>query len=102
MLDPDVVRRADTAALPAGAATVVRGARAVAEETVALAQNAHFARPALVDGSLGLVVAPLGRLVLALALTIDEHDRITAIDVIADPTRLHHLTLAVPSADLPR
>ena len=45
---------------------------------------------------------PFGRLRLALALTIDEHDGITAIDVIADPTRLHHLTLAVPGSDLPR
>jgi hypothetical protein len=33
VLDPDVVRRADRAALRAGAATELRGAQRVAEET---------------------------------------------------------------------
>jgi RNA polymerase sigma factor (sigma-70 family) len=94
VLDPDVVRRADRAALPAGAATELRGAQPVAEETRTNAVRARFARPALVNGTVGIVVAPRGRLLLALSLTIKD-DKITEIDVIADPPRLHQLDLAV-------
>ncbi len=94
VLAPDAVRRADTAALPPGTPAEVRGARAVAEETVVFGRRARHAEPALVNGGLGLVVAPHGRLVLALTVTV-ENDRITAYDVIADPTRLHQLNLAL-------
>jgi RNA polymerase sigma factor (sigma-70 family) len=93
VLDPDVVRRADRAALPAGPAEL-RGAQAVAEETPVFSRRARFAQPALVDGTVGIVVAPRGRLLLALSLTIKD-DKITEIDVIADPPRLHQLDLAV-------
>jgi RNA polymerase sigma-70 factor (ECF subfamily) len=94
VLDPDVVRRADRAALPAGAATELRGAQAVAEETRTNSQRARFAQPALVNGTVGIVVAPRGQLLLALRLTIKD-DKIAEIDVIADPARLHQLDLAV-------
>jgi RNA polymerase sigma-70 factor (ECF subfamily) len=94
VLAPDVVRRADRVSLPAGAPTEIRGARALAEETRTNAARARFARPALVDGAVGVVVAPLGRLAVALALTI-EGDRIVEVDVIADPDRLARLDLAV-------
>lgn len=94
VLDPDVVRRADPTAVPLGTATEVRGARAVAEETVLLRERARHAAPALVDGTVGLVVAPRGRLLLALTLTV-EGERITAYEVIADPIRLRRLDLAV-------
>ncbi|WP_033261387.1 sigma-70 family RNA polymerase sigma factor [Amycolatopsis vancoresmycina] len=95
VLAPDVVRRADAAALPAGAALEVRGARAVAEETQVFGKRARFAATALVDGAVGVVVAPRGRLVLALAVTV-EGERVAAYEVIADPARLAalHVTLA--------
>jgi len=95
VLDPDVVRRADRAALPAGPAELW-GAQAVAEETRVFSRRARSARLALVDGTVGIVVAPRGRLLLALSLTIKD-DKITEIDVIADPSRLHQLDLAVLS-----
>lgn len=94
VLDPDVVRRADLVALPAGAATEIRGAQAVAEETRTNARRARFAGLALVSGAVGLVVAPRGQLRLAISLTIED-DRITEVDVIADPSRLRQLDLAV-------
>jgi hypothetical protein len=94
LLDPDVVRRADRAALPAGAATELRGARAVAEETRTNSRRARFARPALINGTLGIVVAPGGRLMVAISLTIKDH-KIAEMDVIGDPTRLRELDLAV-------
>jgi len=55
---------------------------------------ARFAQPALVNGTVGIVVAPRGQLLLALRLTIKD-DKIAEIDVIADPARLHQLDLAV-------
>jgi RNA polymerase sigma-70 factor (ECF subfamily) len=95
VLAPDVVRRADPAVLPAGAAAVVRGARAVAEETRALsAERARNAEPALVDGAVGAVVVRAGRLELALRFTVTD-DRVAAFEVVADPVRLAGLTLAV-------
>jgi RNA polymerase sigma factor (sigma-70 family) len=94
VLDPDVVRRADAAAVPPGGATEVRGARAVAEGTVVLARRSQFAELALVNGTVGVVVAPSGRLLLALTFTVEE-DKIAEYDVIADPARLQQLDLAV-------
>ncbi|MEU4745977.1 sigma-70 family RNA polymerase sigma factor [Actinosynnema sp. NPDC023658] len=93
VLDPDVVRRADPAALPAGATTEIRGAHAVAAETVLLAANARHAEPALVDGRVGIVVAPRGRLRLALTVTVRD-GRIAAYEVVAAPARLRRLTIA--------
>jgi RNA polymerase sigma factor (sigma-70 family) len=94
VLDSDVVRRADRAALPATVATELRGAQAVAEETRSNWRRARFAHVALVNGMVGLVVAPRGRLIVAIGLTIKD-DKITEIDVIADPLRLRQLDLAV-------
>ncbi|XVQ89973.1 sigma-70 family RNA polymerase sigma factor [Microbispora siamensis] len=94
VLAPGVVRRADPAALPPGVPTVVRGARAVARETVVLGRRARFAEPALVNGAVGIVVAPRGRLLLALTLAV-EGERIAQIDVVADPVRLRALDLAL-------
>jgi len=100
VLAPDVIRRADRAALPPGVPTEIRGARRVAEGAVTFLERARFARPALVNGTIGVVVAPRGRLQLAVEVTIDG-DRITAIDLIGDPGRLRQLDLAVTSPDLP-
>ncbi|WP_437760991.1 sigma-70 family RNA polymerase sigma factor [Sorangium sp. So ce1389] len=98
VLAPDVVRRADRVALRGGAETEVRGARRVAEETVTNAGRARFARPILVNGALGVAVAPRGRLQLVLEVAI-AGGRVAAINVIGEPTRLRQLQLAV--ADIP-
>ncbi|WP_437498338.1 sigma-70 family RNA polymerase sigma factor [Sorangium sp. So ce1099] len=98
VLAPDVVRRADRVALRGGAETEVRGARRVAEETVTNAGRARFARPILVNGALGVAVAPRGRLQLVLEVAIDG-GRVAAINVIGEPTRLRQVQLAV--VDIP-
>jgi RNA polymerase sigma-70 factor (ECF subfamily) len=90
MLAPDVVRRADAA----GVVAELHGAQKVAEETRGNAARARFAVVAMVDGRVGAVIAPLGKLALALAFTI-EADRITVIEVVTDPTRLRRLDLAL-------
>ena len=46
------------------------------------------------NGTVGIVVAPLERLLLVLDLTI-EQGKISEIDVIADPARLSELDLAM-------
>src|SRR5882757_375670 len=101
VLAPDVVRHADTAALALGVAKEVRGAHAVAEETV-LRRLAGFAETVLVNGSVGVVVAPYGRLVLALAITVEDGLN-TEYEVIADPMRLELglLDAWTPTADRP-
>jgi len=58
------------------------------------AGRARYGRVALINGTPGLIVAPRGRLVLALAFTYSG-DTISQIDVIADPDRLAALDLAV-------
>jgi RNA polymerase sigma factor (sigma-70 family) len=94
LLDPDVVRRADRWVTPA---TELRGARGVAEGTLRYIRTAtRFARPALIDGDPGLVVAPHGRLRIALTIHI-ENAKITEIDVIGEPSRLAALAIGLPA-----
>jgi RNA polymerase sigma-70 factor, ECF subfamily len=94
VLDPDVVLTSDAAAVPSGVARTVRGAQAVARGARAAAMRSRYGRLALVNGVPGLVMAPGGRLVVALAFTFSE-DRITGIDVIADAERLAALDIAL-------
>ena len=91
MLDPDVVFRADRTLVSGGASGEVRGALAVAKQ---FSGRAKGARPALVNGSVGLVVDRRGRLFLVLRLTI-KHGKIVEIDGIADPAHLRQLHLSV-------
>ncbi len=94
VLAPDVIRRADAAALPVGTPTELRGVDAVVEETVVLGRRAAVAELALINGDVGIVVAPRGRLLLALILTFGE-SRISAYDVIATPARLDRLSITL-------
>ena len=94
MLDPDVRVQADRATLPSGEPAEIRGAPAVAARAVKA--GARTARAALVNGALGVVVAPRGLLLLVLLFTI-VHGRIVLIETIADPARLRRLELAVLS-----
>ena len=56
--------------------------------------RARAARPALVNVAVGVVVAPRGRLLMALGFTV-KRGKIVEIDAIADPERLRKLDLAV-------
>ena len=91
VLDPEVVLRADGAAVRAGASREVRGARAVADTFFG---RARFARPALVNGAIGAVWAPGGRPRVAFCFTV-VGGKIVEIEVVADPARLSGLDLAV-------
>ncbi len=87
LLDPEVVLRADAAAVQIGADETIQGAREVART---FAGRARVAQPALVEGSPGLLWASAGRPKIAFAFTIVD-DRIVAIDLIGDPERLEHV-----------
>lgn len=90
-LDPDVVVRSDSTTVFAGAPQELRGAAAVARQFVG---RAGGARMVLVNGTVGFLVAPLGRLFLVIQPTI-TNGKITEINVIADPAHLQQLDLAV-------
>jgi RNA polymerase sigma-70 factor (ECF subfamily) len=92
VLDPDVVLRADRGVVPPGVSREVRGAAAVAKR--AAKGRARAARPALVNGEVGVVVAPRGRLLMVLGFTISD-GKIVDIDAISDPERLSQLDLAL-------
>ncbi|MEP7188601.1 MAG: sigma-70 family RNA polymerase sigma factor [Roseiflexaceae bacterium] len=91
VLDPNVVFRFDRTAVPESASNEVHGAAAVAKQFVG---RARLAKPALVNGVVGIIVAPRGKLFMVLGLTITS-GKIVAIDVIADPERLRQIDLAI-------
>jgi RNA polymerase sigma factor (sigma-70 family) len=94
VLDPDVVLRIDRGALPARRSAEVRGAPSVAAQALTFARLARFARPALVNGAAGFVVASPGRPLAVAGFTV-AHGRIAEIDLLADPARLRELDLTV-------
>lgn len=89
VLDPNVVVRADVFA-GGGQARELRGAETVAAFYNGLAQAA---RTALVDGAIGAVVAPLGRLYLLLDIRI-ENGKVVEITAVGDPRRLETAEVA--------
>ena len=93
VLDPDVVLRDDSSQLPPGAASIMRGARDVGAYALNFSRSAEFVEPALVDGAVGLAIVPQGRLFGALGFTFTG-DKITEIDMIADPEHLRRVDLA--------
>lgn len=89
LLDPDVVFRADLAAARLGGASELRGAEAVAGVFRGRAQEAYAG---LLDGAVGVIVAPRGQLLLVLDVTV-VGDRIVAIDAVADRDHLAEIDL---------
>jgi RNA polymerase sigma-70 factor (ECF subfamily) len=90
VLDPDVVLRADHAAVRMGASREVRGAAAVAET---FSGRAQAAQPALIDGAVGLMWAEGGQPRVVFDFTI-ARGKIVKIDLVADSERLSQLDLA--------
>jgi RNA polymerase sigma factor (sigma-70 family) len=93
VLDPDVVFHADVPGRP-GAPVEVRGARTWAKGAIAYGSAAALMQAALVNGSVGLILAPRGRLLRALTFEFAE-GRIRAAEVISDPARVRALEVAV-------
>jgi RNA polymerase sigma-70 factor (ECF subfamily) len=90
LLDPDVMFRADETAAALGGDRLLIGAGAVAE---VFRGRAQAALPAVLDGVLGVVVAPAGKVLLVLEVAVED-GRIVEVDAVADPDRLAALGLA--------
>jgi RNA polymerase sigma factor (sigma-70 family) len=93
LLDPDVVLRIDTGALVPGQSRLLRGASAVAEQTITfMGSGGGEPRPALVNGAAGVVFTSHGRPGSVVGFTV-AGGKIVAIDVLADRDRLRQLDL---------
>jgi RNA polymerase sigma-70 factor (ECF subfamily) len=99
LLDPEVLVRIEDVVPSLAGRRELRGAEAVLERVGDFARAARFCRIALVNGSPGLVMAPHGRLMRALAFSF-AGDTITGIEVIAEPSHLRRVDISVlESAD---
>ncbi|QBD76837.1 sigma-70 family RNA polymerase sigma factor [Ktedonosporobacter rubrisoli] len=90
-LDPNVVFRYDKVAGDTDAPKEARGAEVVAR---LFRGRAAAARAALVNGVVGIIVAPRGRLLIVINVAI-SNGKITEINAISDPQRLRGLNLAI-------
>lgn len=94
VLDPDVVVRAES---PEGVREI-RGAQNWAKSALAyqrshpVAQFARSVQPALVDGSVGIILAPRGRLSRVLRFTVAD-GKIREVEIIVSPERLRALEI---------
>jgi hypothetical protein len=93
VLAPDVVLRSDSGPARARPTVVIRGAQEVAAQAVKATRLAPFVRPALVNGTAGVVATARGRAFAVMAFTVVQ-GRIVAIEVLSDPERLAALDLA--------
>ncbi len=93
LLDPDVVVHVDATA-GSGAAREVRGARNWAKGAVTFSRLAGFLRPALINGAVGALYAPAGRLERVVRFSFKE-GRIHEVEIIADPVGLEALDLGI-------
>ncbi len=94
VLDPDVVVHIDAASGQAGEQREIRGAENWARGAIAFRQMARFVEPMLVDGSVGLVLAPGGRLDRVLRFEF-ANGKIVGAEIIGEPKRLQEFELAV-------
>ncbi|AZS15460.1 sigma-70 family RNA polymerase sigma factor [Paenibacillus lutimineralis] len=88
VLDPDVVLRDDR---ETSVRTETRGALALANK---VAGRAKAAQVALVDGCIGAIAAPGGKLLYVIQFTIKD-GKIAEVDLISDSTHLEQLDLTI-------
>jgi len=88
-LDPQVLLRDDR---QTGSSSVTRGAVALANQISGRARKS--AQLALVDGKVGIIVAPQGRLLYILQFAM-RHGKITEVDLVSEPERISRLDLAI-------
>jgi RNA polymerase sigma-70 factor (ECF subfamily) len=100
VLDSDAVIRIDSAARidappeEAGTARELKGASTWAKQFIALSRGLRFVQPALIDGSVGLILAPRGKLSKAMLFTFMDA-KVTRLDVVGDPVHLRELDIGI-------
>jgi RNA polymerase sigma factor (sigma-70 family) len=93
VLDPDLVVHADAVAAAPGAPREVHGAQDWAKSALTYSRGARFLQPVLVDGQVGVVLAPRGRMTRAITFTF-KSGKIAQINIIGDSKHLRSLELA--------
>ena len=101
LLDPNIALRPDDSAARMGPGGEIRSAEKVA--SFFINRGAAAAHVALIDGHVGILVAPGGRLLLVIRPAFDGQ-RIIDLEVIADSETLAALTIALAPgwSDLPK
>ncbi|HMK24175.1 MAG TPA: sigma-70 family RNA polymerase sigma factor [Terriglobales bacterium] len=95
VLDPEVVVRVDEAAARPDAPREIRGARNWARGAIAFSrQLAGAVQPMLINGEVGLVWTPGGRVFRVLRFSFVA-GKIATVDVVAAPARLREFDLAL-------
>lgn len=97
LLDPDVVLRADAGTTPAdptspAVSKLVRGALAVVEQALMFTRLAPYSRPALVNGTPGVITVVNDQLLGVMAVTT-HNGKITEINILADIPRLQSVPI---------
>jgi RNA polymerase sigma factor (sigma-70 family) len=92
VLDPNVVLRVDLG--PVGGSREVRGARAVAGQSLFYSRLGLVMHPALVNGATGAVATLDGEPYSVGAITV-RGGKIVEMDILADPERLSRLDLTI-------
>jgi RNA polymerase sigma-70 factor (ECF subfamily) len=90
VLDPNVVLRADGGGARNRPSVVLHGARTVAGNAVLATRLAPLVRPALINGTAGIVAVVGDKVFSVMAFTVSG-GRIVEIDVLYDPKRLEKL-----------
>ena len=90
MLDPEVTLRVDAGPDSPLAREPIVGAEEVLAEAKRFSALAPYSRPAIVNGTAGVVVGSGARPVAVAGFAV-LHDRIIAIDLITDPDKLSGL-----------
>lgn len=94
VLDADVVLTVDPVLATTDRPLIVRGAEIVAKRARLGAAQQLAARVMLVDGEPGIAIAPAGRLRMVMTFAV-RRERITGIEIVADPTRLAAFALTI-------
>jgi len=89
VLDPDVIFHADEAAMRLGSLGGIRGADTVAKVYVGRAKTAEVA---LLDGEIGILVAPAGKLLLVSKVVVRD-GRIAELYAVADTDSLAEMEI---------
>lgn len=93
VLDPEVVLRADETAARSEAGIELRGASTIARRALAFSGRAPATRLLLVNGAVGAAWFQDGEPAIVFVFTVDD-EKITEIELIANPERLRGIDLA--------
>ena len=103
VLDPDAVVRIDGATRMAGGGAdaadttrEVRGASLFAKQMIAMSRGRgqQFVEMALIDGAVGLIIAPFGKLSQVIMFGFSDH-KITRVEAVREAARLGELEISV-------